>query len=138
MDQNDDDGVGYGRPPKNRQFKPGESGNPRGRPKGAVSFKSDLAEELSETIAVREGNHEVRVTKQRAVVRALVGASIDGNAKAASALIGLCAKLFRDQEADPRVAEDEAFVDKLAERKRQEPADESTVGPPPAGEREDE
>ena len=31
---NDEDGVGYKRPPKSGQFKPGKSGNPRGRPKG--------------------------------------------------------------------------------------------------------
>ncbi len=60
----DDDGIGYGRPPLHSRFKPGESGNPRGRPKGAASFKSDLLEELSETIAVREGSGEVRITKQ--------------------------------------------------------------------------
>jgi hypothetical protein len=26
--------VGYGRPPRHTQFKPGRSGNPAGRPKG--------------------------------------------------------------------------------------------------------
>ncbi len=118
MAEQDDNGIGYGRPPLHSRFKPGESGNPRGRPKGTASFKSDLLEELSETIAVREGGSEVRITKRRAIVNQLVAASI-GNPKAATALINLCAKLFRDQEADPRAAEDEAFVDKLAARERQ-------------------
>ena len=27
--------VGYGKPPKHSQFKPGQSGNPQGRPKGS-------------------------------------------------------------------------------------------------------
>ena len=30
--------VGYGRPPLTTRFKPGESGNPRGRPKGSKSL----------------------------------------------------------------------------------------------------
>ena len=37
-----EEAVGYGRPPKASRFKPGQSGNPRGRPKGAVGFKATL------------------------------------------------------------------------------------------------
>ena len=33
--QSQDSDVGYGRPPKASQFKPGQSGNPNGRPRGA-------------------------------------------------------------------------------------------------------
>lgn len=33
MITDDDDDVGYGRPPKKHRFKPGQSGNPRGRPR---------------------------------------------------------------------------------------------------------
>ncbi len=32
-DDHDDEAVGYGRPPKARQFKKGQSGNPNGRPR---------------------------------------------------------------------------------------------------------
>ena len=40
--------VGYGRPPKEYQFKPGQSGNPKGRPKN--SFKSPLKRMLLELL----------------------------------------------------------------------------------------
>jgi hypothetical protein len=86
MTGHDTTGIGYGRPPLHSRFKPGESGNPQGRRKGALSFKSDLLDELSETIAVPEASGEVRITKQRAIVKQLVAASIAGDAKAASAL----------------------------------------------------
>jgi hypothetical protein len=32
--------VGYGKPPKHTQFKPGHSGNPRGRRRGQQNFKT--------------------------------------------------------------------------------------------------
>ena len=53
-DSNSNHRVGYGRPPKEHQFQPGQSGNPFGRPKGARSFKSDLRDELGEVISVSD------------------------------------------------------------------------------------
>ncbi len=61
-------------------------------------------------------------TKRRALVKKLINEAISGDAKDASALISLCARLFPDSdEADPRAAEDDAFVEKLAERERRLP-----------------
>ena len=34
--------VGYGKPPKDSQFKKGESGNKRGRPKGVKNLKTEV------------------------------------------------------------------------------------------------
>lgn len=84
--------VGYGRPPKASRFKPGQSGNPRGRPKGAKNLATDLAEELGETIRIREGDRELRVSKQRAMLKALVAKALKGDARAASLLIALVAQ----------------------------------------------
>ena len=120
-------GVGYGRPPQRTRFKPGESGNPNGRPKGRLSFKTDFAEEFAELIAV-PGNGGALCTKRRALVKKLINEAISGEAKDASALVSLCARLFSDsEEADPRAAEDDAFVDKLAERERQAADEDSTI-----------
>ena len=46
--RHDDDPVGYGRPPAATRFKPGRSGNPRGRPKGAKGTKATVKRVLME------------------------------------------------------------------------------------------
>lgn len=43
--------VGYCKPPREHQFKPGQSGNPQGRPVGTVSLRTLLKEKLAETSA---------------------------------------------------------------------------------------
>ena len=93
------DAVGYGRPPRHTRFKRGQSGIPLGRPKRTISFASELADELSRTIT----EHGGEITQMRAIVRKLVAAAVAGDTKVALTLIAVCAKLFRDQEADPRL-----------------------------------
>jgi hypothetical protein len=39
--------VGYGRPPKHTRFRKGQSGNPKGRPKGAKAFNTIVRETLT-------------------------------------------------------------------------------------------
>jgi hypothetical protein len=46
--------VGYGRPPVHTRFKPGQSGNPRGRRKGQRNVSTVLAETLNQRIRIRE------------------------------------------------------------------------------------
>ncbi|HPG28775.1 MAG TPA: DUF5681 domain-containing protein [Myxococcota bacterium] len=93
--------VGYGKPPKHTQFKPGQSGNPRGRPKGTKNLKTDLMEELGEKIVVREGEETRRVSKQRAVVKTLVAKTLKGDARAGSLLTGLMMRLLDTGEDAP-------------------------------------
>jgi hypothetical protein len=45
--------IGYGKPPKDSRFKPGQSGNPKGRPKQADATASDIAGLLNEPIEVK-------------------------------------------------------------------------------------
>ena len=55
--------VGYGSPPVSTRFKPGESGNRRGRPKGSKSLAQVLREALERRVPDprRRGRHTVRM-----------------------------------------------------------------------------
>jgi hypothetical protein len=96
----DQDNAGYKRPPKHSQFKPGQSGNPRGRRRHVRNFKTDLLEELREQITIRENGRERRISKQRAFVKALVTAAIKGDMRAANAIVSFRTRLAGDHEAD--------------------------------------
>ena len=80
----DDYDVGYGKPPKHGQFKKGQSGNPRGRPKGTLNFKTDLEEELQEDIRITEGGKTEVVSKQKAIVKRTAEKALKGDLKAIS------------------------------------------------------
>jgi hypothetical protein len=112
----DDEKVGYGRPPKHSRFKPGQSGNPQGRSPQFGNFEGDLLEELNAEITIREGTIERKISKQRAIVNALVAAAIAGNMKASVALLGIFARSSAakaEQDPEPKADEND---DKLLKR----------------------
>jgi hypothetical protein len=82
--------IGRGKPPSATQFKPGQSGNPAGRPKGSKNFKTDFLEELQSTIEISEGGEKKQITKQRALFKRLINAAIGGDVKAVDAVMKLC------------------------------------------------
>ena len=108
--------VGYGRPPIEHQFKPGRSGNPFGRPKGARRFTADLLDELGEIVAVTSGDQKRAVTKQRAIVDVLVSKALKGDAHAIATIIGSCARALGEQYVDDEAEapEDRAIIRAVA------------------------
>ena len=47
-----DHDAGYGKPPRHSRFKKGQSGNPKGRPRGSRNFSTDVKATLEEPIRV--------------------------------------------------------------------------------------
>ena len=79
--------VGYGKPPKENRFTKGQSGNPKGRPKGTRNFKTDLEEELHEQVRITEGGKSEEVSKQRAILKRTFEKALMGDMRAV-AMIG--------------------------------------------------
>src|SRR5436305_15160424 len=71
MADSSDGRAGYNRPPRETQFKKGQSGNPSGRRKAAPTSATDLAEALRESTTLHEKGRERKITKQRSLNKTL-------------------------------------------------------------------
>jgi len=103
--------VGYRKPPEATRFKPGTSGNPKGRPKGTFSLATDLSAELGEQITVREGGRPRRISKQRALVKSLMAEALQGDVRATTAVLALYARVITETpEAEGQPIEDDELL----------------------------
>jgi hypothetical protein len=120
MSQGDNDKVGFGRPPRSRQFKPGESGNPRGRPKGARGVSQVLEAALNKRITVTEGGKRKRITKLDAAIQQVANKAASGGEKAVKLVMEMIAHGERTRQpadgqmtADAQKTRDAAILDLL-------------------------
>jgi hypothetical protein len=81
-DHDPDYSVGYGKPPQHARFHQGQSGNPRGRPKGSRNLSTLMAKALNEPVVISENGKRKRITKREAVLKQLVNKAASGDAKA--------------------------------------------------------
>ena len=91
--------IGKGKPPKEHQFKPGQSGNPKGRPKGSKNVHQVLSKILNEKVTVTDAGKKMVVEKLEAAMRALVNKSFEGRPQSLKLLI----EVLRD--GDPTIHE---------------------------------
>ena len=81
--------VGYGRPPKASQFKPGQSGNPTGCKRKPKSTQDQMRSILSKRIPITEGGQSKRVTLQEVMLRSIANKAAKGDLRAASFVMNL-------------------------------------------------
>jgi hypothetical protein len=80
--------VGYGRPPRNTQFKKGVSGNPKGRPRKALDFDDALLRESMAFVTINENGRPRRISKHELAIKQLLNKTIGGNIPAARIYFG--------------------------------------------------
>jgi hypothetical protein len=106
--------VGYGQPPKATRFKKGESGNPKGRPKGSRSVGALLQEILEQRIAVTENGRTRRVAALEVMLRRLANDAMRNDVAALKTILTLVDRYGEAPESqiklDELLEEDRAIL----------------------------
>lgn len=119
MSDNNDDSVGYGRPPKHTRFAKGKSGNSRGRPRGSKNLLTYVKKEGSRSVVVSENGEKQRISKNEAVAKKLYVDAMQGKPHAVASVINLDQKqaetpeLIQQQKLED---EDRAIIERFKQR----------------------
>ena len=120
MSTNDGANGGYGRPPKDGRFKPGCSGNPSGRPKGARNLQADLDKTLKKRVAIREDGKLRYASRLEGMLLKHYAQAAQGDTKASSQLLTMLEKMeFYDtppSQPDVVTDNDRAIVEDFLRR----------------------
>ena len=91
-----DDEVGYRKPPKDTRFKPGVSGNPKGRPKREpVVLADEIREVLNAPIQYREQGRLKTATRHELNLKMLIDRAVKGSVAAAGLVLKARAQALR-------------------------------------------
>jgi hypothetical protein len=88
MSSGDNYEVGYGKPPKSGAFKKGRSGNPKGRPKGAKNFQSEVNTILRSKVTVTFAGKPKSVSVVEAALMRLREKALKGDPRALETILG--------------------------------------------------
>lgn len=103
--------VGYKKPPRNSQFKPGQSGNLSGAPKRPLSLAAKVQKVLGRKIPVIERGRRKLVAADEAMLHVYLERALKGDVKAGAFLISVIARLeppkTEADKANPEVLSDD-------------------------------
>ena len=86
----DDESVGYKKPPKDTQFKPGQSGNPSGRPKMRVTTAELAQRQLRRQLNVNLCGQPKKISTLEAILMRHTNKALAGDLKSTTLLMDLC------------------------------------------------
>lgn len=118
--------VGYGHPPLASRFKPGTSGNAKGRPKGRKNLRTLIKEAMTANILIQEGQNSRRVSRIEGVVLRQLQSALRGNDRAALAVIKMAHQLRFLEDSESKTAEtalsaeEERILNELLARTRKD------------------
>ena len=92
--------VGKGRPPLLTRWKPGQSGNPKGRPKGVKNIMTYFLHELSKKIDIKQRGEIRKVTAREAIAMTITNLALKGDPKLLPLIIGLDREISAVQERE--------------------------------------
>ena len=103
--------VGYGKPPQTQQCKPGQSGNPKGRPKGAKNESTILKELLQHKIAIRSPNGSLRkISVLEGIHRKVIEDALKGNTKSAGFVFNRYGALVSGELQQSELSDDDREI----------------------------
>lgn len=126
-----DDRIGNRRPPKHSQFKPGQSGNLKGRPKGRISLTRLLERHLDAKMTATIGGRTKTITRREALIYGFVGDALKGKDRVRKHMIDLL--LILEARNGPTTADagndaqDDAIIKNLLQRYGIDPATKPAV-----------
>lgn len=113
--------VGYKKPPRRTRFKPGQSGNPRGRPRKKESLHDRLSGVILKQIVVRRGGKKEKMTQLEALLHSQLLKATQGDTRAVQFCIKLAEQLgclkhvFEGRELQPRDYLSRDEIDRMSE-----------------------
>jgi Family of unknown function (DUF5681) len=96
--------VGYKKPPRHSQFKPGNRANPHGRGKRQRRTEAAIVNEImSQSVSFREGGKSKRAPRIELLIKYYGAAALKGDVGAAEALLKIRKDFERHRAIEPVV-----------------------------------